>query len=115
MLRSFDRPALLAAIIAPIAWGMTGMLFYQGYGLPTATIAAGRLLVAFGLLLPFAWLQCRDFWKSMRNPLAAAMGAYYVLATEAFARAPVVEVTLLVGTTPVLAIALGCSPLYPIV
>jgi drug/metabolite transporter (DMT)-like permease len=85
MLRSLDRPALLAAIIAPLAWGMTGMLFHQGHGLPTATIAAGRLLVAFGLLLPFAWLQRRDFWKSMRNPLAAAMGAYYVLATEALA------------------------------
>jgi drug/metabolite transporter (DMT)-like permease len=34
------------------------------------------------------------------------MGAYYVLATEAFARAPVVEVTLLIGMAPVLALGI---------
>jgi drug/metabolite transporter (DMT)-like permease len=34
------------------------------------------------------------------------MAGYYVLATEAFARAPVVEVTLLVGMAPVLALGI---------
>jgi hypothetical protein len=47
MLRSLDRPALLAAIIAPIAWGMTGMLIHQGHGLPTVTIAAGGRQTSF--------------------------------------------------------------------
>jgi len=34
------------------------------------------------------------------------MGAYYILATEAFARAPVVEVTLVIGSAPVIAVGL---------
>jgi drug/metabolite transporter (DMT)-like permease len=34
------------------------------------------------------------------------MAGYYVLATEAFARAPVVEVTLLIGMAPVLAVGI---------
>jgi drug/metabolite transporter (DMT)-like permease len=34
------------------------------------------------------------------------MGIYYLFATEAFARAPVVEVTLIVGSAPVLAVGL---------
>jgi drug/metabolite transporter (DMT)-like permease len=32
------------------------------------------------------------------------MAAYYILATEAFARAPVVEVTLLIGAAPIIAL-----------
>jgi drug/metabolite transporter (DMT)-like permease len=34
------------------------------------------------------------------------MAAYYILATEAFVRAPVVEVTLLIGAAPVVALGL---------
>jgi drug/metabolite transporter (DMT)-like permease len=70
------------------------------------TIVVGRLLVAsvvLGIVLVLrrpGRTRLRWSWSSL------AMAAYYVLATEAFARAPVVEVTLLVGMSPVLALAI---------
>ena len=70
------------------------------------TIVVGRLLVAsvaLGIVLVFRrpWrTRLRWSWSSL------AMAGYYVLATEAFARAPVVEVTLLVGMAPVLALGI---------
>ena len=70
------------------------------------TIVVGRLLVAsvaLGIVLVLrrpGRTRLRWSWSSL------AMSGYYVLATEAFARAPVVEVTLLVGMAPVLALGI---------
>jgi drug/metabolite transporter (DMT)-like permease len=70
------------------------------------TIVVGRLLVASVTLVIVLVLRrpgrtrLRWSWSSL------AMAGYYVLATEAFARAPVVEVTLLVGMAPVLALTI---------
>jgi DME family drug/metabolite transporter len=69
------------------------------------TIVVGRLLVAsvaLGIVLVLrpGRASLRWSWSSL------AMAGYYVLATEAFARAPVVEVTLLVGMAPVLALGI---------
>jgi drug/metabolite transporter (DMT)-like permease len=68
-------------------------------------IVVGRLLVAsvaLGIVLVLrpGRARLRWSWSSL------AMAGYYVLATEAFARAPVVEVTLLVGMAPVLALGI---------
>ena len=99
-----DRLAVLAGLVAPITWGLTGILVRLLHGVPTLAIVAVRLLVAALVLLPWALLRRRRPTVSALNPWALAMGAYYVLATEAFVRAPVVDVTLLVGMSPVLAV-----------
>ena len=101
-----DRLGLVAALVAPVAWGLTGIFIRLLHGLPPMTIVAGRLLVAsvaLGIVLVLrgpGHPRLRWSWPSL------AMAGYYVLATEAFARAPVVEVTLLVGMAPVLALGI---------
>jgi drug/metabolite transporter, DME family len=103
---AYDRLGLVAALIAPIAWGFTGIFIRLLHSLPPMTIVVGRLLVAsvaLGIVLLFrppGRTRLRWSWSSL------AMAAYYILATEAFARAPVVEVTLLVGMAPVLALGM---------
>jgi drug/metabolite transporter (DMT)-like permease len=101
-----DSLALAAGIVAPLSWGMTGIFVRLLHGVPTLGIVAARLVVAVVVLSPWI-LRRRDRWAhAIRNPWALAMGAYYVLATEAFVRAPVVDVTLLVGTAPIVAVGL---------
>jgi len=103
---AYDRLGLVAALVAPVAWGLTGIFIRLLHGLPPMIIVVGRLLVAsvaLGIVLLFrppGRTRLRWTWSSL------AMAAYYVLATEAFARAPVVEVTLLVGMAPVVALGL---------
>ena len=102
---AYDRLGLAAALAAPVAWGLTGIFIRLLHGLPPMTIVVGRLLVAsvaLGIVLVLrpGRARLRWSWSSL------AMAAYYVLATEAFARAPVVEVTLLVGMAPVLALGI---------
>ncbi len=101
-----DSVALLAGLLAPATWGLTGVFVRLLHGLPTLSIVAVRLVIAALVLLPWAVRRRRAFPEVWRSPLAAAMGAYYIFATEAFARAPVVDVTLLVGSAPVIAIGL---------
>ena len=101
-----DSAALAVGLVAPITWGMTGVFVRLLHGVPILQIVATRLLVAVVLLSPWALRRRHLFQDVFRSPLAAAMGAYYIFATEAFARAPVVEVTLLVGSAPVIAVGL---------
>lgn len=102
----YDRFGLAAALVASVAWGFTGIFIHLLQNLPPMTIVVGRLLVAsvvLGMVLVLrrpGRTRLRWSWSSL------AMAGYYVLATEAFARAPVVEVTLLVGMAPVLALAI---------
>jgi drug/metabolite transporter, DME family len=104
--RGLDRLGLSAGLLAPVAWGFTGVFVRLLHGVPTLAIVAGRLFIAVLVLIPWVLLRGRDFIGACRSPLSAAMGAYYILATEAFARAPVVEVTLVIGSAPVIAVGL---------
>jgi drug/metabolite transporter, DME family len=101
-----DPLAVAAGLAAPLTWGLTGVFVRLLHGTPPLAIVAGRLLVAALVLLPWVLLRNRALLHAFRSPLAATMGAYYILATEAFSRAPVVEVTLVVGSAPVIAVAL---------
>jgi drug/metabolite transporter (DMT)-like permease len=101
-----DPVALGAGLLAPATWGLTGVFVHLLHGLPTLTIVALRLVIAALVLLPWALRRRDQFPDVLRSPWAAAMGAYYLFATEAFARAPVVDVTLLVGSAPVVAVGL---------
>jgi len=98
--------ALILGVAAPITWGFTGIFVHLLHGIPTLAIVVARLLIAALVLLPWAVLRQGKLQDAIRSPLAAAMGAYYILATEAFARVPAVDVTLLIGSAPVLAVGL---------
>jgi drug/metabolite transporter (DMT)-like permease len=98
--------AITAGLVAPVTWGLTGIFVRLLHGVPTLAIVAGRLAVAALALLPWVLLRRGQIGRAALNPWALAMAGYYVLATEAFVRAPVVDVTLLVGMAPVVAVVL---------
>ena len=104
--RARDRLGLAAALIAPLTWGLTGVLVRLLGDLPSMTIVVGRLVTGATVL---TLLLIMRGWSTAPMRLswpAVTMAAYYVLATEAFARAPVVEVTLLIGIAPVIALGI---------
>jgi DME family drug/metabolite transporter len=70
------------------------------------TITACRLVVSAGILFLIALFRRRTQAAAAPNLAVGAMAAYYIFATEAFTRAPVVEVTLLVGSAPIIAVCL---------
>ncbi|HWJ34775.1 MAG TPA: DMT family transporter [Steroidobacteraceae bacterium] len=98
-----DRAGLAAALVATLAWGLTGTFIHLTTTASAGLITVFRLLVSaallslIGLLRPAVLRRTRAPWAPV-----VAMAAYYVLATEAFTRAPVVEVTLLVGAAPLI-------------
>lgn len=98
--------AITAGLVAPVTWGLTGIFVRLLHGVPTLAIVAARLAVAALALLPWVLLRRARLDGTALNPWALAMAAYYVLATEAFVRAPVVDVTLLVGMAPVVTVLL---------
>ena len=102
----YDRLGLVAALVAPVAWGLTGVFIRLLHGMAPMTIVVGRLLVASVALGVVLVLRRPRLTRLRRSWSSLAMAGYYVLATEAFARAPVVEVTLLVGMAPVLALGI---------
>jgi EamA-like transporter family len=71
--RSLDRVGLSAGLLAPIAWGLTGVFVRLLHGVPTLAIVAGRLFIAALVLIPWALLRGRDFLGACRSPLSAAM------------------------------------------
>ncbi len=101
-----ESTALIAGLLAPVTWGLTGVFVRLLHEVPTLAIVAGRLFIAVLALGPWAVYRIREFRYAIRSPVATLMGAYYILATEAFARAPVVEVTLLIGCAPVITVVL---------
>jgi drug/metabolite transporter, DME family len=103
---AYDRLGLVAALVAPVAWGLTGIFIRLLHGQPPMTIVVGRLLVASAALGIVLVLRRPGRTRRHWSWPSLAMAGYYVLATEAFARAPVVEVTLLVGMAPVLALGI---------
>jgi DME family drug/metabolite transporter len=101
-----DYLGLLAALVAPLTWGLTGTFVRLLGDLDPMTIVVGRLLVGAVALAPvLIGRRKRIGWTSLPRP-AMAMAAYYILATEAFARAPVVEVTMLIGAAPIIALGI---------
>lgn len=103
---ALDGIGLGAAVVTPIAWGLTGIFVRLLAEMPPGMIVAGRLAVGLAILLPFLLVRREHVLAVLRTPLPLAMGLYYVFATEAFVRAPVVEVTLIIGTAPAIAVAL---------
>jgi drug/metabolite transporter (DMT)-like permease len=102
---TLDRPGLTAGLIAALSWGMTGTFVHLVTTASPGMITVCRLVVSALVLSAVAALRRNEARRPAAPWLAvAAMAAYYVFATEAFTRAPVVEVTLLVGSSPIIAV-----------
>jgi DME family drug/metabolite transporter len=105
--RSVDRRGLFGGLLATATWALTGTFIHLVPGLDAPTVAAVRL-VASAVVLLLVQLGRAQTGLAPAVPWIGvfAMAAYYVMATEAFTRAPVVEVTLLVGSAPVVTLVL---------
>lgn len=101
-----DRLGLAYAFTAALAWGLTGIFVRLLDGLSPSLIVLARMAVALIAFSPFVLRDPRGFLAALRTPLGPLMGLYYILATEAFTRAPVAEVTLIVGLSPIVALGL---------
>jgi DME family drug/metabolite transporter len=101
-----DRAGLLVGLLACLAWGMTGPLIHLVTTASAGTVTVCRLVLSAGSLFLIALVRRRRQAAAAPNIAVASMAAYYVFATEAFTRAPVVEVTLLVGSAPLIAVCL---------
>ena len=99
-----DWTGLAIGLGAPMCWGMAGIFIRLVEDLPGTLIVASRLLVAFALFLPALLIRRRHLADAIRTPLPLAMAAYYMLATAAFLRAPIVNVMLIVGLSPAIAL-----------
>lgn len=101
-----DQLGLASAFTAALAWGLTGIFVRLLDGLSPSLIVLARMSIALIAFSPFVLRDPKGFLAALRTPLGLFMGLYYILATEAFTRAPVAEVTLIVGLSPIVALAL---------
>ena len=105
-------PALAWGCLAAFTWGLTGSFIKLLPDFTTVEILAVRILLAFAVTLPIFWVQPALLSASLallRKPvgilLSSLMVFYYWFAVRAFQLAPVSDVTLMVGLSPILGLA----------
>lgn len=108
-----EKKALWLAALTSLTWGLTGIFVRLLPSIPPLTVTAGRLVIAFALVLPLLLGFQRTryaFRRALGYPasyvLALLLVGYYLLATAAFQMAPVAEVALLLSTPPLFVLAI---------
>ena len=99
-----DWQGFAIGLTAPAGWGLAGIFIRLLEGWPGSLIMSGRLLVATLVFLPALILRHAARRDALRTALPLAMAAYYIIATSAFMRAPIVNVALLIGLSPAIAL-----------
>lgn len=105
--------AIGSGCFAALGWGFTGILIKLMPQFTILEILSIRLVVAWLVLLP-AFLMRRSFRSTLRTLiekpivilLSSLMVFYYLCAVRAFQLAPVSDVVLIVGLSPLLGLAL---------
>jgi drug/metabolite transporter, DME family len=104
--------ALSSGCLAALGWGLTGTFIKLLPQFTTLEVLAIRLIVAFVTTLPILVLRPSlgmELRCLMRQPLAIALSSlmvfYYLFAVRAFQLAPVSDVVLVVGLSPLLGLA----------
>ncbi|WP_072032442.1 DMT family transporter [Fischerella sp. PCC 9605] len=101
--------ALGSGCLAALGWGLTGTFVKLLTNLTTFEVLSIRLLVAFLTTLPIFLIHRQllsDFLALVRKPigllLSSLMMFYYLFAVRAFQLAPVSDVVLIVGLSPII-------------
>lgn len=107
---SIDRRGMTAAVIAASAWSATGIFVRQLPELSPVSIVAGRFTVAMIAAAPLLRGATRRkvsaaFRSRLSWTLALQMMGTYLLAVIAFQLTSIAEATLLLGTSPLFALA----------
>jgi drug/metabolite transporter (DMT)-like permease len=100
--------ALVIVVMTSLLWGFTGIFIRLLPDFPPMTVTAGRIIAAMLFLLPILILKSKNrtaFKATVKRPIAYFLALhfvlYYILSTVAFQLAPIAEIALLVGTSPV--------------
>ena len=109
MLHSSRPLALASGCIAALGWALTGTFVKLLPDFTTLEVLSIRLLVAFFATIPI-FLILRPLWSEflalVRTPigclLSSLMVLYYLFAVRAFQLAPVSDVVLVVGLSPLI-------------
>jgi len=107
---SIDRRGVTAAVIAACAWSATGIFVRQLPDLSPLSIVAGRFTIAMLAAAPLLRGPTRRqvvaaVRSTMAWTLALLMVGSYLLAVIAFQLTSIAEATLLLGTSPLFALA----------
>ncbi|RVU86050.1 DMT family transporter [Leucothrix sargassi] len=99
--------ALIIVAMTTLLWGFPGVFIRLLPDLPPLTVTAGRIIAAMLFLLPLLLLtpkSRRAFKATLKRPIAYLLAmhfvVYYLFSTGGFQMAPIAEVALLVGTSP---------------
>ncbi|MBE9181601.1 DMT family transporter [Oculatella sp. LEGE 06141] len=104
--------ALTSGCFAALGWGLTGILIKLMPQFTTLEVLSIRLVVAFLVMFPIFLLRrslrsdlCLLMGKPLALVLSSLMVLYYLFAVRAFQLAPVSDVVLMVGLSPLLGLA----------
>ena len=121
MASSTRTSALISGCLAALGWGLTGTFIKLLPDFTTLEILALRLVVAFLTTLPIFLTspQLRtQFLKLIRTPIGLSLSIlmvfYYLFAVRAFQLAPVSDVVLVVGLSPLIGLGVKAAMRQPI-
>ena len=112
---TIEQKVMWLAALTAIPWGFTGIFVRLLPPIPSLTITAGRFAISLITILPI--LFCfKSTRSSLRNTMSCSVNytlallliGDYVFATTAFQLAPVAEIALLLGTTPLFVLVICC-------
>jgi drug/metabolite transporter, DME family len=111
--------ALACGSLAALTWGLTGTFIKLLPDFTTLEILTIRLLVALTAALSIFLIRrslLQEFLTLIRQPsgllLSSLMVFYYLFAVRAFQLAPVSDVVLIVGLSPIIGLGVNSLP-YP--
>jgi drug/metabolite transporter, DME family len=114
--QSSRMPALVSGCFAALGWGLTGTFVKLLPGFTTLEVLALRLVVAFLLTFPILLTNRplrTQFLTLIRTPiglgLSSLMVFYYWFAVRAFQLAPVSDVVLIIGLSPLIGLAVKAA------
>jgi drug/metabolite transporter, DME family len=121
MVQSSRLPALISGCLAALGWGLTGTFVKLLPDFTTLEVLALRLVVAFLITLPILLtnrLLRTQFLMLIRTPigigLSSLMVFYYLFAVRAFQLAPVSDVVLVIGLSPLIGLAVKAAMQKPV-
>lgn len=113
--------ALLSGCLAALGWGLTGTFIKLMPGFSTLDVLAIRLIVAFFTTLPVLVINASlrtQFFALIRTPMGLSLSSlmvfYYLFAVRAFQLAPVSDVVLIVGLSPLIGLAVKGALGHPV-
>ena len=113
--------ALMSGGLAALGWGLTGTFIKLMPEFSTLEVLAIRLIVALLITLPVLVINASlrtQFFALIRTPMGLSLSSlmvfYYLFAVRAFQLAPVSDVVLIVGLSPLIGLTVKAALKHPV-